>query len=222
MDGRFDTGSLGVFLPVWVVMMAAMMFPSVWPSVLVHRRVLMGRRRAGRVSGGSTTAFMGGYLASWGTYGVAAFALLVVASAAFGGLSDSEAARYVVAPAALIGAGYQVTPLKVACLRHCQGPLAFFVRHWRDGLAGSFRLGFRHGGYCVGCCWAEMLFLLSVGVMSLAWMVIVAAAIAVEKFSWKARTWVRYGLAAALIAIAALAALDPSTLPGFGGNSMSM
>jgi predicted metal-binding membrane protein len=62
-----------------------------------------------------------------------------------------------------LGAGvYQFTPLKRACLRRCRSPLEFLAEHWREGNAGAFRMGLRHGAYCIGCCWAVMALLVPV------------------------------------------------------------
>src|SRR5258707_1197299 len=75
---------------------------------------------------------------------------------------------------------------KDACLRRCRGPLQFLTHAWRDGLGGAFRMGLEHGGWCVGCCWALMAALFALGVMSIGWMVFVAALIAIEKLlPWK-------------------------------------
>src|SRR5205085_4672476 len=82
----------------------------------------------------------------------------------------------------LIAAGaYQLTPAKSACLRQCQSPLGFLLSHWRGGGAGAFRMGLRHGGYCLGCCWALMCVLFAVGVMNLAWVGALTAFILIEK-----------------------------------------
>ena len=52
---------------------------------------------------------------------------------------------------------------------------------WRDGYAGSFRMGFEHGAYCLGCCWGLMLVLFVVGMMNLVGMVILSVVIFSEK-----------------------------------------
>ena len=76
---------------------------------------------------------------------------------------------------------YQWSPWKDVCLRHCRSPLSFLLHTWRDGYAGAFRLGFRHGAYCVGCCWGLMLVLFAVGLMNLGWMVLLSTVIFAEK-----------------------------------------
>jgi predicted metal-binding membrane protein len=82
----------------------------------------------------------------------------------------------------LIGAGvYQFTPLKNACLGRCRAPTDFLVTHWHPGRAGAVRIGVEHGLYCVGCCWALMAVLVVVGAMALAWVAVIALAVAAEK-----------------------------------------
>jgi hypothetical protein len=82
---------------------------------------------------------------------------------------------------------YQLTPLKDACLRRCRSPMMFLLTAWRPGRSGALRMGMEHGGWCVGCCWGLMAALFAVGVMSIGWMVLIAALIATEKLlPWKA------------------------------------
>lgn len=184
LGGHFTVGSFGFFVALWVVMMAAMMFPSVWPAVTMFGLVASRRSSAATGTIGRLTWFVLGYLASWTIFGLAAFALLALArGTGLDELSDTELARYVVAPVALGAALYQVVPFKQRCLRNCRGPLSFFLAHWRDGRRGALTMGSRHGAYCVGCCRMLMVVLLAVGVMSLAWMAVVSLAIAIEKLT---------------------------------------
>jgi len=82
----------------------------------------------------------------------------------------------------LLAAGaYQLTPLKRVCLRHCRSPFAFVAQHWQDGRLGALRMGLRHGGYCLGCCWALFAVLVAAGVMSLAWMLLLTLVVFAEK-----------------------------------------
>ena len=62
------------------------------------------------------------------------------------------------------------TPAKNACLIHCRSPLGFFLTSWKEGRFGSFLMGFQHGLYCVGCCWALMALSFVAGLMNLLWM----------------------------------------------------
>ena len=55
------------------------------------------------------------------------------------------------------------------------------AQHWREGRLGALRMGLRHGGYCLGCCWALFAVLVAAGVMSLAWMLLLTLVVFVEK-----------------------------------------
>ena len=176
-----DLGALGWYVGVWVTMMAAMMLPAVLPVVLLYARVSSERTRRG-VAAVGTPVFLAGYLAVWTAFGIFAYAIArLIVGEHFGFLQWDRGGRYVAAGAIGLAALYQLTPLKRVCLRHCRSPLALVLGHWRDGRFGAVRMGVEHGGWCVGCCWGLMLALFAVGVMSIAWMVIIAAAIFVEK-----------------------------------------
>jgi len=212
-----DVGGLGFYTGVWVVMMAAMMFPSVWPIVGMYERI-----RAGRASPAAGTALVVvGYLAAWTAWGVAAFGAIRLAHALFGNfLPWDGAGRWVAAGVVLAAAAYQATPAKNACLTRCRGPVMFVIENWRPGLYGAFRMGAVHGAWCVGCCWALMAALFALGVMSIGWMAFIAALIAVEKLlpSRAAANW----SVTALLALVGIALLvDPSAVPGMpdGGSS---
>jgi predicted metal-binding membrane protein len=219
MGGRFSVGSLGFFVVLWVLMMAAMMFPSAWPAVAVYGLVVRRRASVRAHSLMHIVTFVAGYVASWIGFGLGAFGLLAAARAiGLESLSGEELARYVVAPVALAGALYQLAPFKQICLRHCRGPLGFFFEHWREGPRGALAMGSRHGMYCIGCCWMLMLVLLALGVMSVAWMAVVSLAIAIEKLA-PAR-WARPAsgvLTTGLAALALVALLKPAWLPAVDG-----
>jgi predicted metal-binding membrane protein len=224
MDSRFSVGTFGFFIGLWVVMMAAMMFPSVWPTVALYGTIARNRAAVGVRAGFASTTFVIAYLASWATYGVLAFGVLELAShSRLGDLSDEQLARYVVAPVALAAAIYELVPLKQACLRHCRSPFSFLLAHWRGGATGALQMGAIHGAYCVGCCWMLMLVLLALGMMSITWMAVVSVAIAVEKLAPR-----KFGraastvLTAGLLVLAVVALVRPSALPGVGGmNDMN-
>ena len=123
-----------------------------------------------------------GYVAVWA--GFSAFATLAQwglhQAALLSPMMATTSSR--LAAAIVIAAGvYQLTPLKRACLTHCQTPMGFLMSHWRDGTAGAFRMGLQHGLYCVGCCWVLMCVLFAVGVMNLVWVAVLTAFILVEK-----------------------------------------
>jgi predicted metal-binding membrane protein len=158
MDGMGSMegpGSMGSFLWLWIAMSAAMMLPSLVPAASLATSI-----------GSSGTAFVGGYLAVWTATGGVAFE-------ATRALMDGS--RWL-AVGAIVGAAlYQLTPLKSACLRRCRSPLGLLLR------MSALGAGLEHGLVCLGCCWALMLTLLALGVGSMFWMAVLAAAIFVEK-----------------------------------------
>jgi predicted metal-binding membrane protein len=215
-------GSLGFYITVWVVMMAAMMFPSIAPMVLIYARV--AKTRQARGLGGSTGLFVAGYLVTWSAFGLATYALFaLVDSADLDFLAWDRAGRYLAGGVLLAAAIYQLTPAKDACLRRCRGPLEFVLDRWRDGGAGALRMGIEHGAWCVGCCWALMASLFALGLMSVPWMAFIAALIAAEKtLPW--RRGATYGTAAILLVLALLMLAAPDAIPALkipGGASMS-
>jgi predicted metal-binding membrane protein len=210
-----DLGSLGFYTSAWVVMMAAMMFPSIAPTVLVYRMIERRRRDLARVTArGSTSLFVAGYLASWTVFGLFAYALFDgVRSLSVGAFSWRRGGPYLAGGVLLAAAIYQLTPAKDTCLTRCRGPLQFLSQAWRDGRIGAFRMGIEHGGWCVGCCWALMAALFALGIMSVGWMVFIAALIAIEKLlRWKVAA--NRTIAAVLTGLAVAVALAPANVPG--------
>jgi predicted metal-binding membrane protein len=168
---------------MWVVMMIGMMTPSVAPMILLYARV--GRRAAngGRPFAASTW-FAAGYLLAWTAFSlVATLAQWALERAAL--LTPMmESDSKVLGGIVLIAAGlYQWTSMKEACLSYCQAPLAFIMRYggFRREAIGALALGFRHGLYCIGCCWALMVLLFVGGVMNLIWIAALAILVLVEK-----------------------------------------
>jgi predicted metal-binding membrane protein len=183
-------GTLGWFVITWIVMMAAMMLPSLTPTLALYVR--MTRRRGVD----RALLFGGGYLLVWGAAGALAYGVFVAGSAIFGHVGAGVAGG-VIAFAAL----YQLTPLKEKCLSKCRSPLGFLLGSWRDGRRGALEMGSRHALWCLGCCWALMAALFALGIMSLAWMAVVAALIAIEK----TLPWRRVATGGTSLALAGLA-----------------
>jgi predicted metal-binding membrane protein len=212
-------GALSWFLGVWVVMMAAMMFPSLAPTTALYAR--MTRQR------GLDRAllFTSGYLLVWGIAGLAAYGLFELGRSLFGsGLAWHTGGRWFAAGVLAVAALYELTPLKDVCLAKCRSPLGFLVGTWRDGRLGALEMGSRHAGWCLGCCWALMAALFALGVMSVTWMAFVAALITLEKtLPWRrAVTW---GTAAILLALAISVVAAPRSVPGLvvpGGSHSAM
>jgi predicted metal-binding membrane protein len=200
-------GTFGWFLGVWVVMMAAMMFPSVAPTIALYAR-MSGKWRL------RPLVFTGGYLVTWACAGVVAFLIGIGASQVVGGeLAWDRGGRPIAGAVLILASCYELTPLKNVCLGKCRSPLATLLGSWRDGWSGALRMGAKNGAWCVGCCWALMASLFALGVMSVTWMAIVAGLIAVEKILPWRRT-ATYGAAAVLLALGVLVLIAPDALPG--------
>jgi predicted metal-binding membrane protein len=225
-----DLGTLGFYVGSWVVMMAAMMFPSVAPAVRSYSRV--HRRREGGEgpvrTGTATAFFVAGYLVTWTAVGLAAFGLFeAIQGLDIGWLAWDRGGKYVAGGVILVAAAYELTPAKDACLRECRRPVDFLMEHWSDGVGGALRLGMEHGAWCVGCCWGLMAVLFALGVMSVGWMVFVGVLIAVEKLApWHRGP--RLAIAALLVVIGIAVAAAPDSVPGLtvpdsgGGSTPAM
>jgi len=166
---------------MWAVMMVAMMVPSAAPMILAFLTINRRRQATARplVPAG---IFVLGYLTIWTAYSaVATLAQWGLHKAAL--LSTTMAATSpVLSGTLLLAAGvFQWTPLKRGCSKNCRSPLSFLMSEWRDGRAGAFVMGLRHGAYCLGCCWMLMALLFVAGVMNLLWVVVIALFVMAEK-----------------------------------------
>jgi predicted metal-binding membrane protein len=204
-----ELGALGWFIGVWIVMMAAMMLPAVSPTVAIYAR--MTRQRGP----GRPLVFASSYLLVWGAAGVAAYGLFTLGRHTLGtDLAWGSGGRWL-AGALLAGAAiYELTPLKDVCLGKCRSPLGFLLGAWKDGVYGAATMGAKHAMWCLGCCWALMVALFALGVMSLVWMAVVAALITVEKvLPW--RRVAIWSTTALLLGLAVGVFAAPDAIPGF-------
>jgi len=201
-------GTPGWFIGVWVVMMAAMMFPSVSPTVALYSRMTKARSAVDPV------VFAAGYLLTWAAAGAFAFVIAFTGNRIAGDvLAWNRAGRWVAAATLAAAAAYELTPLKDACLGKCRSPLGMLLGSWREGWSGALRMGMKNGAWCVGCCWALMASFFALGIMSVVWMAVVAGLIAIEKtLPW--RHMATYATTAALLALAALVLTAPNAVPG--------
>ena len=183
---------------MWAIMMVGMMLPSAAPMILLFATVNRRQRAQGRAVT-PTAVFAAGYVGAWTAFSLGATVLqwglhragllspmMATTSTALGGV-------------ALVAAGlYQWTPLKGACLRHCQSPLQFISEHWQPGMRGALGMGWAHGVYCLGCCWILMCLLFVGGVMNLLWIAGLAAFVLLEKVL--SRRWVPVASGVVLVA----------------------
>jgi predicted metal-binding membrane protein len=214
MGGQPGLTGAAIFLGMWLLMMAAMMFPSVWPVAVRY----VNAHREAHVRP-SPALFLAGYLLIWEGFGVltyvlyVAVGLLVLATPMLGDRLPLIAGA-IVAAAGL----YQLTPMKRECLEHCRhagsvlaGPI------WAgegDTPWGEVRQGLGHGIDCLGCCGGLMVGLVALGAMDLRWMLLAALAIAVEKLGPPGRL-VPSVIGVGMIALGVVGALG--MLGGAGG-----
>jgi predicted metal-binding membrane protein len=202
---------LPAFLTFWIVMMIAMMFPSVAPTAILWSgaiaRTASGARRALRM-----TAFVAGYLVVWSAFGAAFYFVLLQLSALLERAPHS--APIVGAAIFLFAALYQLTPLKRACLLHCRSPFAALMHYAGFPQRGrDFLVGLHHGAYCVGCCWGLMALLLAAGIMNIGAMAAIAALIFLEK-RWRHGEMLASVVSVAFIALAVAAVFYARSFPG--------
>jgi len=203
-----------LFELLWVDGMAAMMFPAMIPIVLFYNRFstrVEANPSLAKVVG--TPLFLVGYLAVYGGLGLAVY-FVVYLAVGFSFAVPGVAAIAAIAPGAvLLGAGlYQLTPRKSNFLMQCVSPTAFFTQHSHRGLLGSFRMGLVHGRYCVGCCWAYMLVMFAVALMSIPFMAVLSVVIALEKVILRGSVWFTRGIAVGFVLLGMGSLLYPGLL----------
>jgi predicted metal-binding membrane protein len=171
---------LPLFL-MWAEMMVAMMLPSAAPMILTFAQV--NRRRRERDAPFVPTAvFVAGYFAVWTAFSaIAALAQWALHAAALLSPMMVSTSPFLGCALLVMAGIFQWTPLKNSCLANCRSPLNFLLTQWREGKAGAFRMGFKHGLYCTGCCWFLMMLLFVAGVMNMWWVAAIAILVLVEK-----------------------------------------
>ncbi|MEO3414935.1 DUF2182 domain-containing protein [Roseovarius sp. CAU 1744] len=182
MDPRMDMympmAHFGPLFAMWAIMMAAMMLPTLVPTLRSYEDLMTS-------ANGSRAGWLGvllGYFATW-----VAFAALITAvqlALLFGGVVDmlGIARSQVFAGLLLVAVGlFQFTRAKEVCHGVCHSPMMYFLGHWRAGFAGGLRMGLGLGAFCVGCCWGFMALGFVGGVMSLLWMGLATLFMVLEK-----------------------------------------
>ncbi len=193
---------------MWSVMMIGMMVPSAAPMILLFARV-QRRKLADQAPTTRIAAFTAGYLLIWTSFSLMATGLQWVLTELRLFSPMMENTSQFLAVGVLLAAGiYQLTPLKLACLKQCQSPLGFLTSHWKDGALGSLSMGIEHGIFCLGCCWLLMALLFVGGVMNLIWVAVIATFVLLEKVVPKGAVVGRVG-GVLLIAFAGYVAFHP-------------
>jgi len=194
------------FLAIWVVMMVAMMLPTAAPMILAFHSAQTDKRHPD-VAFDSTWAFVAAYLLVWAVSGIAAYAGVLAAAAVRPALGTA-AAEDIGGLILMVAGIYQLSPVKQRCLSECRRPI--IMTSWHDDKAGTYRMGLRHGVYCVGCCWLLFvaLFPLGMTIEAMAAVTLIILGILGEK-TLPRPEFVSYGAAAALVVCGMLMAVAP-------------
>jgi predicted metal-binding membrane protein len=181
MPGQTWPGAAASFLGMWIVMMVAMMLPSLLPMLRSYRAAVGS---AGRSPLGRLTVVVGvGYFFVWTLLGLAAFPLgVALAALEMQQPSLARAVPFAGAAVVLLAGLFQLTAWKarqLACCREVPG----CGRTLPADVGTAWRHGLRLGARCSLCCAGLMAILLCIGVMDLRAMVVVAAAITVERLA---------------------------------------
>jgi predicted metal-binding membrane protein len=182
MPGQTWPGAALSFLGMWIVMMVAMMLPSLVPMLSRYRQAV---DRTGETHLNRLTALVGlGYFVVWTVFGMAAFPLGVALAAIE--MQQPALARAVpmaVGVVVLIAGSFQLTAWKARHLACCREAPGGSGRPLPADAGTAWHHGLRLGLHCAACCAGLMALLLVIGVMDLRAMAVVAAAIAVERLA---------------------------------------
>ena len=160
---------------MWALMSLVMMSTTAVPVFSALRNIL----RTGSIT--VWWMFVATYFAMWIGFAVLATTIQKILTD-FGWVEDHRSALWLSGVLLLIAGAYQFSSLKENCLTQCVAPMTFFMRYWRDGIAGGLKMGIRHGLACIGCCWALMLLALIGGMSNVLFMALSAFVMALEKF----------------------------------------
>ncbi|MDW3181690.1 DUF2182 domain-containing protein [Roseobacter sp.] len=170
--------NFGPLFWMWAIMMAAMMLPTLVPTLRAYEDLMVS-------ANGTRAGWLGvplGYFIVW--VGFAAVITGAQLALLFGGVVDMlgiAQSPWVAGGLLLVVGAFQFTRAKEICHGVCHAPAMYFLGHWRTGFAGGLRMGLGLGAFCVGCCWGFMSLGFVGGVMNLAWMGLATLFMVIEK-----------------------------------------
>jgi len=173
--------ALAFSMAIWSAMTFVMMLPGAAPMLVTYAEIADTAAAKG-IAAVSPLILAAGYLTIWLIFAAAAGMTETIFARYLTALG-SETSTYLAGASLLVAGFYQFSALKNACLSRCRRPFAFFFANWVDQTGGVFHLGLRQGLFCLGCCWALMLTMLTVGSTNLLWMVALAVVMTVEKMT---------------------------------------
>lgn len=182
MDPRMDMympmAEFWPLLAMWAGMMAAMMLPTMVPTLRTYETLMQS-------ADGTRAGWIGvllGYFIAW-----VGFAVLITGAQLallFGGVIDMlgiPKSPLIAAGLLIVVGAFQFTRVKEICHGVCHSPMTYFLAHWRPDFAGGLRMGLGLGAFCVLCCWGFMALGFVGGMMNLAWMGLATAFMVIEK-----------------------------------------
>lgn len=170
--------TFGALFPMWAIMMAAMMLPTMVPTLTSYEDLM-------RSADGSRAGWFGvllGYFIVWAGFAalIAVVQVALLASGLIDDLGIAGSGWFAAALLVLVGL-FQFSRVKEVCHGVCHSPMMYFVGHWKTGFTGGLRMGLGLGTFCVGCCWGFMALGFVGGVMSLLWMGLATLFMILEK-----------------------------------------
>jgi predicted metal-binding membrane protein len=181
MPGQTWPGAAALFMGMWVLMMVAMMLPSLVPMLSTFRRSVRGPDEA-RL-GSLTTRVGAGYFLAWTIVGAVAYPPgIALAAAEMRWPALARAVPLLTGAVILLAGCVQFTEWKARQLGHCRDAPGCALPVSLDARA-AWRHGLRLGAHCASCCAGFMAILLVAGVMDLGVMAVVSAAITVERLA---------------------------------------
>jgi predicted metal-binding membrane protein len=174
-------GAAAAFFGMWVVMMVAMMLPSLLPMLQRYRQSLHGV--PGTHCSWHTLLVGLGYFFVWTLFGVAAYLVgVALTTIMMQQLALARAVPVAAGVIVLIAGLFQFTRCKARHLACCnEGPGS--DRTLAPNSSMAWRHGLRLGFHCSVCCAGLMAILLVVGIMNLRAMAVVAAVITIERLA---------------------------------------
>jgi predicted metal-binding membrane protein len=181
MDNNWGTNDFYQLVIMWIIMMIAMMSPSIIPTVLMFATVNKSKQK-NNLQYTPTYVFYFGYLIAWVLFSIGISIIQYpLHQVSLMNPMMSSINNYLSGLVLIIAGIYQLTPYKNACLDKCRSPLSLIMSNWREGNLGALRMGLGHGFYCVFCCWFLMAILLVAGVMNLYFVVALTIFVLLEK-----------------------------------------
>lgn len=178
MAGMPPMDSLAMLVPMWAIMMIAMMGPTFVHTMTTYEQLM----RSANGTWGGLIGLILGYFVVWVAFGVG-IALVQAGLMRLGWLDMFGQSTTLWATAALliVVGWFQFTWIKEVCHGVCHAPMQYFLGNWRTGSFGGLRMGLGLGAFCVVCCWGYMALGFVGGAMNLLWMGLATVLMVFEK-----------------------------------------